>query len=410
MNSGKWTILIVCLTFLTLLACTTTKSPYPDAPGSGSAVTSSDGVAEIEVGEYTLTVSVVDFIPQPVSDVTVMAHLLKDYIYLFAVGNDEFYSTHKLVPYSIIDVQEDPGSMGKPAAPQSFSAEIEMTMERITRDVYSFEEEPEYQDSIPVDEWITPVIREGTLSDVYSLADSLCIDRNVIIHITNGVASQTNTSIQTISMVMDSTTITSDTVFSVLLGLEFHVFDADTLTINYFEYNDTTILPVIFISDAGLAAGGFFAQFTLTWGEVPEDLDSHLWTPTIGSSDYHIYYVNKGSISSDPYCFLDVDDVTSWGPEHVVIQQAFPGTYYYSVHHYAGEGNIPHSGAVVSLLKPDRTVEEFEPPNAVDTGVDWYWHVCTIDGTTGEVTEIGTMTMDPPVTTIAVDPMPSKAH
>ena len=80
------------------------------------------------------------------------------------------------------------------------------------------------------------------------------------------------------------------------------------------------------------------------------------------------------------------------------------------VYHYAGDGNIPHSDAVVSLLKPDRSVEEFTPPNAVGTGVDWYWHVCTIDGTTGAVTEIGTMTQDPPFVTPTPTRMPPKAH
>lgn len=410
MKINRWVISSICLLMLATLACDTTdESAYPDAPASASGTTDSEGLAELDLGSHIITVKVVDFIPQPISNIDVTVHLLKDYLYVFAVGNDQFYSNHKLVSYS--DLEADGGMVfaPKPALPQTFETTVEITLERITRDVYSYAEEPQYQDSIPGDDWITPVSYEGSITDVYNLADSLAVEKNIIIHITDNVASLTNTNIKTIAMIMDSTTIISDTVFSVLLGLEFHVFNADTLTISYFEYGDS-ILPVIFLSDIGLAEGSFFAQFTLTWGEVPEDLDSHLWTPVIGASSYHIYYVNKGTIADAPYCFLDVDDVTSWGPEHVIIQESFPGTYYYSVYHYAGESDIPNSGAKVSLLKPDRSVEEFTPPNVVDSGEGWYWHVCTIDGTTGEITEIGTMSLDPPTPAESAGPMPSKAY
>ena len=99
----------------------------------------------------------------------------------------------------------------------------------------------------------------------------------------------------------------------------------------------------------------FWLQFTLTWGEEPRDLDSHLFTPEIpGTYDtiaYHVYYASPGNAQSAPFADLDVDDVTSYGPEHITIWDEFPGTYSYAVYHYSGTGTIVTSGAEVGVLK-----------------------------------------------------------
>jgi len=65
----------------------------------------------------------------------------------------------------------------------------------------------------------------------------------------------------------------------------------------------------------------------LTWGENPSDLDTHV----IGPNNYHIWYSHLGTYAED-YAKLDVDDVTSYGPE-VFTAMNFPeaGTYHYSV-------------------------------------------------------------------------------
>ena len=407
MKSLKMGVLAFSIVLLMIAGCTEEESPYPVEPASATATTASTG-AELDFGSHIITVDVVNIASQSVTGITVIGHLLKDYLYIFVVGNNEYYSSHKLVPYSGMG-EEDHYPFAKTTKSLTIEGNVEITVERITRDILAFADEPENQDDIALDEWITPTSYEGTITDVYNLADSISKDRNILIYMIDDVATLTNPSTQTIAIVMDSTTVTSDTVFSVLIGLEFHIFDADTLGISYFQYGDST-LPVIFIDDIGMAAGSFFAQFTLTWGELPNDLDSHLWTPDIEGSTYHIYFANKGNITVAPYAFLDVDDVTSWGPEHIVIQQTFPGTYYYSVHHYAGNSTIPVSGAKVSVLKPDRTVAEFTPPNVENSEQGWYWHVCTIDGETGEVTETGTMNTDLPIPVSSPQMLPSKSY
>jgi len=56
-------------------------------------------------------------------------------------------------------------------------------------------------------------------------------------------------------------------------------------------------------------------RFVLTWGYLPKDLDSHLFTP----NEQHIYFAQKA-----PYLAganLDVDDTTSYGPETTTITE-----------------------------------------------------------------------------------------
>jgi len=412
MSMRNWIILVVSSALLTFLACSGQDSAYPDEPASATGITDAAGQVELDMGSHIITVTVVDFIPMPIASISVTGHLLHDYFYIFAAGTDEFYSNFKVVSYEELDDNGGIVYAPKTTSTQSaatFTSDIQITLERITREVYSYSEGPANSEEIPSDGWTTPVENQGTLSDIFDLAGTIAKNNSIFVHVNNAVATATNAEVQTISVILDEESVPTDTVFAVLLGLEFHIFSADTLTYSYVEYGDS-ILPIIYINDAVLAEGAFFAQFTLTWGEVPYDLDSHLWTPVIGASSYHVYWVDRGTILEEPYSFLDVDDVTSWGPEHIVIQYESPGTYYYSVHQYSDEGNIPTSGVTVSLLKPDRTVEEFTPPNVVDSGEGWYWHVCTIDGTTGVVTEIGTMNQDPPYVTPSPVSMPVKSY
>lgn len=409
MKLFKGILLLLAVGGLLFCACAEEDNPYPSEPATATAITGSNGQAVLDFGSHVITVTAVDFIPQPIEGITINGYLFKEYLYLFAVGDESWYSNHKLVPYSEMESSQGTIYAAKPSSPETIEDYIEITLESITREVYSYTEDPQYQDELFVDDWATVITAQGTLADVYDIANTIAINRNVILAIGNEVALDANASVQTIAMVIDSNTVENDTVFSVLIGLEFHLFDADTLTYSYIEYGEE-VIPFIMISNATLVEGSFFCQFTLTWGEAPNDLDSHLWTPDIEGSLYHVYYANPGAITEAPYAFLDVDDVTSWGPEHIVIQQEFPGTYYYSVYHFAGDSNIPASGTVVSLLKPDRSVQEFTPPNQLDTGQGWYWHVCTIDGTTGEIIEDGTMTEAPPTTAAMSYPMPSKEY
>ncbi len=155
--------------------------------------------------------------------------------------------------------------------------------------------------------------------------------------------------------------------------------------------------------------GGF--RIVLTWGENPRDLDSHVITPMIEGGQYHIFYASRGELTTLPYVNLDVDDVTSYGPETITIARTFPGTYYYGVHHYAGMGALRTSGAVVNLYGSSGFIRSFSVPLS---GEGYWWNLFSLDGTTGALTVINTIADNPPARAVAGMPdwlkMPAKVQ
>jgi uncharacterized protein YfaP (DUF2135 family) len=111
----------------------------------------------------------------------------------------------------------------------------------------------------------------------------------------------------------------------------------------------------------------------LTWGEHPYDLDSHLYTPD-GS---HVYYSSKGSLTAAPFANLDVDDVTSYGPEFVTLTKLMVGTYTYFVNNYSGPFDPGMTGSPARVeLTQSGTTRAFTPPPG--EGSSHYWSVFTL--------------------------------
>ena len=408
----KLMLVAAILSLLLATSCSKKESMFPSQPRSASGVTDASGEVDLDLVSHVVTVSVVNESGGAVGNISVSAYLLHDYLLAFAGGSSSYYANFTLVSYADLQAQDDivfapyRSSYQSPQHSEAVNVEVEIVLPSITRDIYSFLDEPEHVDDIYTDSWVTQDATTGTLEDMYTLANGLSLDGGLIVHITDELADTVNAEVKTVSLVMNQ--IQDFETFAVLLGLEFHIFDADTLRMYSLIHSDS-LMPAIFVDSIGMVEGSFFAQFTLTWNENPHDLDSHLWTPNIEGSTYHIYYASKGSGSTPPYAFLDVDDVTSWGPEHIIIYQAFPGTYTYAVHHYSGESNIPNSGAEVSLLKPDRSVQEFTPPDTT-AGQGDYWTVCSIDGTTGAVTPINIISPNPQTSAEPVVILPAKPY
>jgi pimeloyl-ACP methyl ester carboxylesterase len=119
--------------------------------------------------------------------------------------------------------------------------------------------------------------------------------------------------------------------------------------------NTCTILPLIsnqctlVLSPERTNANGEFTA-VLTWDLNPQDLDSHLSKyDSNGTELYHLFYSNKSVAGIADS--LDLDDVTSYGPETITIDEIDNSAHYiYAVHHYAGTGSISTSSeAQVSL-------------------------------------------------------------
>ena len=131
------------------------------------------------------------------------------------------------------------------------------------------------------------------------------------------------------------------------------------------------------ITDSCLRFGADNEQpFTiqLTWGESPRDLDSWLYRPEGG----HISYTNRGDLESEPFANLDVDDVSSFGPEVITVVRPRVGTYRYFVDNFSEvEPGISGSPARVELMVNGNT-RVFTPPAGEQAGSTNYWSVFDI--------------------------------
>ncbi|MCX6354959.1 MAG: hypothetical protein NTZ78_08660 [Candidatus Aureabacteria bacterium] len=151
-------------------------------------------------------------------------------------------------------------------------------------------------------------------------------------------------------------------------------------------------------------------KIVLTWGANPRDLDSHLYTPSISGHTYHIYYSNRGSLSSAPYAWLDIDDTSSYGPETTWIERFSPGTYTFKVYLYGGSGSLSSSSAHVEVISSDGVVARVDVPSS---GSGRWWNVLRIDGSTRQVIVINTIsnsvqTEGDKEVLLSDDPMPPK--
>lgn len=134
-------------------------------------------------------------------------------------------------------------------------------------------------------------------------------------------------------------------------------------------------------------------RLVLTWGASPTDLDSHLITPAVNGQFYEIDYTDRGSVSTAPFANLDVDDVTSFGPETITITNTSPGIYTYFIHQFSSSGSFTTSGAAARIYTSVGLASTVNVPTA---GSGRYWYVCQIDGQSKAVTILNFLSNSPP--------------
>ena len=129
-------------------------------------------------------------------------------------------------------------------------------------------------------------------------------------------------------------------------------------------------------------------RIKLTWGATPSDLDAHLTGPAPDGTRFHLYWIhapNHGGVSPWPeYINLDLDDMSSDGPETITIAQQIPGVYRFSVHDYTNSLSssstaLSNSGAQVRVEKGENLIETFYVPSNQEGTL---WTVFEIDGVT----------------------------
>lgn len=131
---------------------------------------------------------------------------------------------------------------------------------------------------------------------------------------------------------------------------------------------------------------------TLTWGENPKDLDSHVEGTLSNGNSFHVYYKHKKQNDGNvEMCKLDYDDTTSFGPEHTTLKITTDKPYYYYVYKYAGTGTVANSGAKITVHKGNELIGTYNVPTNLGNGD--YWNVFAIRN--GELIVKNTITNNP---------------
>jgi uncharacterized protein YfaP (DUF2135 family) len=119
----------------------------------------------------------------------------------------------------------------------------------------------------------------------------------------------------------------------------------------------------------------------LSWGQQPNDLDSHLFAPNAQGTPEQIYFGNEGSLTAAPYANLDVDDTSGFGPEYITIARiARNATYRYWVINFSGTSNpgVTASPARVELnVRGNLSV--FTPPAGEGNNRGWHAFDLVVD-------------------------------
>lgn len=124
-----------------------------------------------------------------------------------------------------------------------------------------------------------------------------------------------------------------------------------------------------------MGAQGDAVTVKLTWGQAPEDVDSHMFAPD-GSQ---IYFGDEGSLSQAPFVNLDVDDVTSFGPEVVTVNRLMVGTYTYAVNNYRETYSPGMTASPVRVeLNQGGSSQVFTPPAGEVAESTHWWTVFTL--------------------------------
>ena len=168
-------------------------------------------------------------------------------------------------------------------------------------------------------------------------------------------------------------------------GLNYGYYTAEVQADGFLtSFHNVSIIPDEFYAEWILPMSPRLAEgetrIVLTWGELPYDLDSHLY-----NDDFHVYFNNRDYYShGDHLVNLDWDDTFSYGPETVTIYQPLGNDCTYYVLDYSNWGissseYLCSSGAMVRVYQSDGLAATFHVPTGI-AGDRWIVFTLTADG------------------------------
>ncbi len=145
-------------------------------------------------------------------------------------------------------------------------------------------------------------------------------------------------------------------------------------------------------------------RVVLTWGETPQDLDSHIWT-TINDSLFEVYYPyeGEGNPETPPYILLDVDETLGYGPETITIFDLVSDCVF-AVKNYSQEAPITESNAIVEVYRGAEKIATYTVPT---TGTGHWWYVFDLSAQ-GQLTPRNTISTTPPLPSEDEVPIPKR--
>ena len=125
--------------------------------------------------------------------------------------------------------------------------------------------------------------------------------------------------------------------------------------------NDFDTLEEFYLGNINMLSKQQQLRFIFTWGELPYDLDTHIYSFRNEYDDYmeHAYFLQLKSDKS--MIDIDVDDVTSFGPETThIFKPNYDKWYLLTIHNYS------------RYVKEEETNEEIDPEGLVNVKVKLY--------------------------------------
>ncbi|RJP77288.1 MAG: hypothetical protein C4524_08510 [Candidatus Zixiibacteriota bacterium] len=379
-------LIVLPLALLFLAGCGSDDSGTDPAPVTEpeyqSGTTGDDGSVSLNLGDYAVNVGVENQGGAGLSGMTVNAAVTGNYLICMAGDPQSDY-------YTDVQIVE----LGATSDGLNSTVTLSFALDGSMTGAQTLTQPPPFLAEIRDESGLVECHFTGTLVEI---ADTLehYGDIGGIFHLGAQAAAALGVDVTTFTMT--AAVLGGDiNLFAVLLGEMTGIFDDDLITVYWYTNDDGNLLSPFYFDAVELHRDYRF-KMTLTWGEEPRDLDAHLWTPEIEGISYHVYFGDLGSITMAPYAELDWDDQYSYGPENLTIDELYPGTYHFAIHHWTGEGTIATSGAQVNVYSETGLQHTLTVPTG-NAGENWYWHVLDIDGTTGQITLINELAGDPPV-------------
>lgn len=360
-----------------------------DRMETAQVVSTASGEATVRIADYDVNIATKTSAGVPVAGLALKASLTKNFVVVIAddpAGN--YYPDIKIA--AVDPARNDPAMTGEK------TVSVAMQVEPVGLLVHKYSAPPAHIEELIAEEGIAEKTFSGTLSQVLAKVASVAgtaggLGR--IFHFTEKVTNATGWP-QALTVAASSKILDADfDAVVAVVGDAVGIFDKDVIEVRWGEDKQGKGATPFYFEEIEIVRS-FASRITLTWGENPSDLDSHLFTPPVEGTAYHVYFSSRGSQTVAPYADLDVDDTSSFGPENIVVAQNAPGTYRYAVHHFSGSATLASSGAHVKVIPRVGAPREIDVPTAASSAR--WWHVFDMDGATGVVTIVNRLQDAPP--------------